>query len=119
MVGLNAVVGVPIGAVPGRWQEVIEHHWVDRRLVSHDFAGLRAGRADGLLEEPTRRRVALVGHEHVDDLSELIDGTVDVAPAASDPDVGLVNHPASADTVSAGPGHLGQLREQQHPSGTR
>jgi hypothetical protein len=41
VVGLNAVVGVPIGAVPGRWQEVIEHHWVDRRPVSHDFAGLR------------------------------------------------------------------------------
>jgi hypothetical protein len=43
------------------------------------------GRADRLLEEPAGRRgVSVRSHEHVDDLAELVDRAVDVAPPASD-----------------------------------
>jgi hypothetical protein len=29
----NAVVGVPVGAVPRRWQQLLQHHRVHRRLI--------------------------------------------------------------------------------------
>jgi hypothetical protein len=43
--------------------------------------------ADGALEEPAGRcRVPPRGHEHVDDLPELVDRAVDIAPPAGDLD---------------------------------
>jgi len=54
--------------------------------------------------------VAAGRHEHVDDLPELVDRPVDVAPPAGHPDVGLVHEPAVADGVPARPGSLGQQR---------
>jgi hypothetical protein len=69
------------------------------------------------LEEPTGRcRIAPRGHEHVDDLPELVDCPIDVAPLARDLDIGLIDLPAVADRMAAGPGGLGQQRrEPQHP----
>jgi hypothetical protein len=47
-----------------------------------------------LLEEPADRpQVAPWRHEYVDDLPVLIDGPVDVAPAAGDLPIGLVDLP--------------------------
>jgi hypothetical protein len=69
--------------------------------------------APSALEEPVSgARVATCGDEHVDDLAELVDRPVDVAPRAGRPDVGLVHEPAVADGVSAGPGRLGQQRRE-------
>jgi hypothetical protein len=57
------------------------------------------------------------GGEHVDDLTELIDRTIDVLPAASDPQVGLVDLPAIPDAVQARPSGVGQQRrEPLHPA---
>jgi len=59
-----------------------------------------------------------VGDEDVDDLPELIDRAVDIAPLPGDSDVGFVDLPASSDRVSAGSGGVGQQRrEPLHPAG--
>jgi hypothetical protein len=49
-----------------------------------------------------------------DDLPELVDRTVDVAPPAGDLCEGLIGLPAVADRVPAGPGHLSQERCEPH-----
>jgi hypothetical protein len=49
-------------------------------------------------------------------LPELVDRSVDIAPPAGDLDIGLVDLPAVADGMAAGPGGLGQQRRKpQHP----
>jgi hypothetical protein len=54
--------------------------------------------------------------EYVDDLLELVDGPVDIAPSAGDLHIGLVHLPAIAHAMPAGPGGVGQQRrEPQHP----
>jgi len=52
--------------------------------------------------------------EHVDDLPCLVDRAVDIAPLSSHPHVGLVDLPAIADLVPAGPGGLSQQRREPH-----
>jgi hypothetical protein len=55
-------------------------------------------------------------HEHVDDLPELIDRPVDVAPPAGDLHVGLIREPAVPSPVAARSGGLGQQRHKPlHP----
>jgi hypothetical protein len=47
-------------------------------------------------EEPAGRgRVPLLGHQHVDDLTVLVDGSVQVPPPAGDLDVGLIDEQRS------------------------
>jgi len=56
-----------------------------------------------LLEEPTGcGRVATWRDEHIDDLAELVDRPVHVAPPTGDLDVGLIDVPAGPDGVAAG-----------------
>ena len=56
------------------------------------------------------------GDEHVDDLPELVDRSIDVAPLPSHLHVGLVDLPAVTDGVPTRPSGLGQQRrEPQHP----
>jgi hypothetical protein len=50
MAGLDPVVGVPLGAMPGRWQQILEHHRVRRRSIGDHLNGCHLGRADGLFE---------------------------------------------------------------------
>ena len=50
------------------------------------------------------------GHEHVDDLAELVDRAAAIAPPAGDLDGGLIDLPAVTDLVSAWPGGLGEQR---------
>ena len=65
--------------------------------------------AHGLLEEPTGGvSVSSGGHEHVDDLPELVDRPVGVAPPPADLHVGLIDAPAITYGVSARAGGLGQ-----------
>jgi hypothetical protein len=71
-------------------------------------------RADGPLEEPAgSRRVPPLRDEYVDDLPELVDRTVDIAPPAGDLHPGLVDLPAVIDSVAAGPGGLGERSTQR------
>jgi hypothetical protein len=67
------------------------------------------------------RRAALTsrrrGDEYVDDLAELVDRPVHVAPLAGDLHIGLVDLPAISNTMSARPSSLGQQRcEPLHPA---
>jgi hypothetical protein len=82
-------------------------------LVGDDLHGRDLGGADGPLEEAAGcLGVALWGDEHVDDLAELVDCAVDVAPPPGDLHVGLVHQPAIPDQVPAGPGGVGQQRRE-------
>jgi hypothetical protein len=109
VIGLDVVVGIPLSAMPRRWQQLLQHHRIRRCLVGYDFAGSGPGRAERLLEEPMGGLgVPARGDKHVDDLPELVDRSVHVAPSAGDLHIGLVDLPAVTDGVAAGPGSLGQ-----------
>jgi hypothetical protein len=89
------VVGVPVGAMQRCWQHLLQYHRVGGRLISSDLAGPDPGRADDLLEEPAGGLgVPPRSDEHVDDLAELVDRAVDVAPAPGDLHIRLVDLPA-------------------------
>jgi hypothetical protein len=113
VVGLDLVVGIPVGAMPDRRQQLLKHRRVHRRVVGDHLNWRDPHCADGALEEPAGRcRVPPRGHEHVDDLPELVDRAVDIAPPAGDLDIGLVHLPAVAGGMAAGPGGLGQQRRE-------
>src|SRR5215216_4076655 len=82
VIGLDVVVGVPLSAMPGSWQQLLQHHRVDRRLIGGDLGGRDLGGVDGPLEEPVSGlRVSARRDEHVDDLPELVGRTVLIAPS--------------------------------------
>jgi hypothetical protein len=73
VVTLDVVVGIPIGAMPSRRQQLLEHRRVHRRMVGDDLNGRDLGRADGPLEETAGRPpVTLGGDKDIDDLAELM-----------------------------------------------
>jgi hypothetical protein len=117
VVGLDTVVGVSVGAMPGRRQQRLQHCRVHLRIVGAHLDWHNPHRADGALEEPADGlRVPACRDEHVDDLSELVDRAVHIPPAASDLHIGLVHEPAIPDQVAAGSGGVGQQRrEPLHP----
>jgi hypothetical protein len=113
VVGVDPVVGIPIGAMPRARQQFLQHHRIGRREVGPDLARRRLGCAESPLEEPPcTGAVAPRRSEHVDDLPCLVDRAVDIPPAAGDLHVGLVDLPAIADLVPAGPGGLSQQRRE-------
>src|SRR6266511_927470 len=117
VVALDPVVGVAVGAVPRRWQQLLQHGRVHRRLIGGDLDGRDFGRADGPLEEPAGCRwVPIWGYEHINDLAELVDRPVDIPPAAGHLHIGLLDSPAVTDGMAAGPRGVGQQRrEPLHP----
>jgi hypothetical protein len=103
MVGLEVIVGVLIGAMPGRREQLAQRGRGGRRLVGDDLHGRDLGGADGLLQAAAGGLgVALWGDAHVDDLPDLINGAVDIAPPTGDLHVGLVHEPAIPDQVAQG-----------------
>jgi hypothetical protein len=52
MVALDAVVGVAVGTMPGRWQQLLQHRRIQPRLIGGDLGGGDLGRTNGPLEEP-------------------------------------------------------------------
>jgi hypothetical protein len=105
VIGLKSVAGVPLGAVPGRLEQVVQHCQVGQGAVGDDLDRSDLGRTDGPFEEAAGSGcVPTCGHEHIDDLAELVDRPIDVAPAVGDFDVGLIDLPAVADRMPAGPG---------------
>jgi hypothetical protein len=71
MIALDVVVGVPIGAVPRRCQQLPHNRRIRQRLVGDNLGRRDLGRADSLLDEAAGgSTVTLPGDEHVDDLPE-------------------------------------------------
>ena len=88
-----------------------------RRLIGRDLDRRDLGHADGSLEEPAGGLgVAPRGDKHIDDLPELVDRSIDVAPLSGNLHVRLVHLPAISHAMPAGPGGVDQQRrEPQHP----
>jgi hypothetical protein len=79
-----------------------------------DLGGPDLGRADGPLNEPPGSRgISPSGDEYVDDLPELADRAVDVAPLPDDPHIRLVHRPAISHGVATRSGGLGQQRRDR------
>src|SRR5829696_10034241 len=101
MICLDPIVGVLVGAMPCKWQQLLQYRWVHRRPIGGDLGGPDLGRADGPLKEPPGSRgISPSGDEHVDDLPELVDRAVDVAPLPGDLHVRLVHRPAISHSVA-------------------
>jgi hypothetical protein len=117
VIGLDPVVGVSVGAMPCEWQQLLQYRWVHRRLIGDDLGEPDLGRADGPLEELVGGRgISPSGDQHVDDLAELVDRSVDVAPLPCHLHIGFIDLPAVTDGVPTRPGGLGQQwREPQYP----
>jgi len=118
MVRLDSVVGVAVSAVPGCWQQLLQHSRVDRRLIGGDLDRHDLGRADGPLEEPVGSTgISAYGDEHVDDLAELVDRAGHLAPLPGHLHIRLVHLPAIPDGLPAGTGGVSQQwREPLHPA---
>jgi hypothetical protein len=97
MVGLDTVVGVLLGSMPRCRQEFLQHGRVRRGSVGDHLNGEHLGRADGPLKASAGYLdVAPWGDERVDDLPELIDRAVDLAPLPRHPHLRLAHRPAIA-----------------------
>src|SRR5215216_5785269 len=102
VVAFDAVVGVLVGPMPRRRQQVIEHWRIRRCPVGYDLDRRDPRRADRPLKEPAgSRRVPPWRDEYVDDLAELVDRAIDVAPLPSHLHIRLVDLPAVTDSVPA------------------
>jgi hypothetical protein len=78
--------------VPRGREQLVQHDRVGRWPVGEDLDRPGPGYGDGPVEEPRGRGgVTPSGDVHVDDLPELIDRPVDVAPLSGGLDVGLVD----------------------------
>jgi hypothetical protein len=117
VVALHPIVGVPVGTVPGRRQQVLQQGRVHRRLIGGDLGRRDLRRIDRPFEEALGRlHVAPPGDIDVDDLPELVDGPIHVVPLARDLHVRLVHLPAISHAMPARPGGVDQQRrEAQHP----
>jgi hypothetical protein len=76
-------------------QEFVEHPRVDRRPVGGDLDRRGANVQRGAEQRPRRTGVAALGHQDIDDLAVLIDGPIEVGPAAGDLDMGFLDEPPS------------------------
>jgi hypothetical protein len=81
--------------------EFVEQSRVSRRPVGGDLTRDCLGEYQWVLKEPPCSLSIAFGRDvDVDDLAKLVDRAVDVAPPASDLDVGLVGEPAVPDRVA-------------------
>ena len=79
MVGLEVVAGVAVGAVPGRREQLAERGRVGRRLVGDDLDQVTRVVLMAPFEEAAGGPGVRLGHEHIDDLADLVDRPVDIA----------------------------------------
>ena len=93
---------------PGPAHQTMRAH---RRLNSGDLHRENFRVASPGEETSGRATITPRGHIHVDDLPELVDHPVDVAPPTGHLDVNLINPPAVADTVPA------RTAKVDHPGG--
>jgi hypothetical protein len=77
VVSLDPVVGILLGPMPGRRQQLLQQDRIDRCPVGDDLDRRGLGSADGPLEEPAGCLDIAAGRdEDVDDLPELVDRSV-------------------------------------------
>jgi hypothetical protein len=120
VVALDPVVGVLVGAVPCRWQQRLQHAWVDRRLIVVTSEGVTLVAPIACLKNlRAAPHVPTWGDEHIDHLAdhlaELVDRSVYVAPPSGDLHIRLIHLPAVAYGMPAAPSGVGQQRrEAQH-----
>src|SRR6266511_4322207 len=87
-------------------------------FVGDDTTRCRAARSDRLLEEPARGNcVAGWRHIYIHDLTDPVDGSIDVMPTAANASVGLVDPPVWTDGVMVLSSSLANYRKKTlHPT---
>ena len=112
VVALHAVVRVLLGVVKRLGNQLIDD---SKQWCIQIFGDLtRSPMGDQCaFEKPCGRRdVSPIRHVHVDDLAVLINRAVDLAPHTSDLDIGLVNEPPIAHTVTTWPRRVNKGRRE-------
>jgi len=113
MVSFDVVVGVPVGAVPRRRQQLLQHHWVGRRPVGHHLDWLHLRGTDGVLEEPARcSGITARRDEHINDPPQLVDGAGRRGANGRQPSRRFRRPASGRHRVPAGSGGLGQQRRE-------
>jgi hypothetical protein len=117
VVSLDRIVRVPLHVVPCRGNQLIKHPRVNRRGVSDHLGRLDFEHGDRPLEEPPSCSSVSAGrHQHVDDLSMLVDRPVHIPPDPVDLDVGLIHAPPVTRRVTGKTRGVGQQRSAPlHP----
>src|SRR6266540_3144944 len=117
VVGLQWVVGMGVGVMEGRREQLVDDAGVEAVPVGGDLHGRDPGPVDRSVEEATGCLfVPPWREEDVDDLAELVDGPEQVAPRPAHPHVRLVDVPAITHHVPTCPSRLGELGcEPVHP----
>src|SRR6266542_825942 len=101
MIALDAVRPIPTGPMQNARHRRGQRWRIGSGLVGDDPTWRRAAVGDRPLEEAARRRhVACRRHIGVHYLAVLVDGAIDVVPAAADPSIGLVDSPVLTDRRS-------------------
>jgi hypothetical protein len=102
--GLDGIVCVALHDMAGVGHHVVEHPQVDRRPIGGDLGRTWHLRQASGGEPPGGARIRGGRKQHVDDLAELVDGPMQVTPATTHPDVGLIDEPSVRTTAGrAGP----------------
>ena len=97
VVALDAVVCIDARVVLRVREHVVDRTDHGLRLVGRDLLRSSVLPEDAVEEPACCGTVATGRDEDVDHLAVLVDGPIDVAPDASDTDVGFVNEPAATD----------------------
>jgi hypothetical protein len=92
MVGLDPVVGVPLGAVPRRWEQFLQHQRIGRCSVGDDLHRHYLRRADCPLQD----LVALRGNLHPSSFTPAGDTTLTVVAGGAQPRPPVMAVPSGA-----------------------
>jgi hypothetical protein len=102
VIGFDGIVRILLGDVAGGGQQLIEHPGVGRCPVGAYLARARA-MGEGPGEEPAGgRQVPLLGHQHVDELPELVDRAGEIDPSPGELDLRFLEEPPISDHVRTG-----------------
>jgi hypothetical protein len=95
VIGFDPVVGVRLGVMPGARGKLIKDLRVDRHLIGEDLNRGNPGSAQRLGEETAGdRQIPLLRNQNIDNLTELVDGSIQVDPPAADLHVRFIDEPA-------------------------
>ena len=112
VVSFDPIVGILSGVVKCGRQEFRNDSDQGVGSIGGDFSRLAVGGDRTGKERCRSLQVTLLGQEHVDDLSVLVNCSVDVPPRPGDLHVGLVDEPVTTDAVATRPGRVHQQRRE-------